>query len=91
MYQAQLGFLVAGANVPLSAAEAPESAGVRSLLTRIQQEADLELWVKRNISDADRASSNFIRDFVCALCFDAIVIGGWCGERRSYAFLVYFG
>ncbi|XP_037084967.1 eukaryotic translation initiation factor 4 gamma 1-like [Pollicipes pollicipes] len=74
LLNAQLGFLVSGANVQLSVEKAPPGRGVRSLLSRVQGEPDFELWVKRNVGEEDRASAQFIKDVVCALCFDAIVI-----------------
>ena len=88
-FQSQLGFLVAGANVPLSPEEAPASKAVRGLLRMVQQEADIEAWVKKNVPEEDRTSTAFIKDLVCVLCFNCIVIGeepeaegGWdkCGR-----------
>jgi len=75
LVNAQLGFLVSGANVPLSVEEAPPAKGVRSLLARIQQEGDnVQAWLERQLTAEERASKEFVKDFVCALCFDAIVI-----------------
>ena len=66
---------MSGANVPLSPEEAPASKGVRSLLRIVQQEADVKVWVTRNVSESDRTSTAFIKDLLPALCFDCIVIG----------------
>ncbi|KAF0304810.1 Eukaryotic translation initiation factor 4 gamma 3 [Amphibalanus amphitrite] len=80
LINAQLGFLVAGANVPLSLEEAPTSKGVRGLLRVVQEESDIKAWVLKNVSEEDRASTAFIKDLVSALCFDCIVIDN--GAKR---------
>ena len=65
---------MSGANVPLSPEEAPSKA-VRGLLRVVLEEPSIEAWVKRSVSDQDRASPAFIKDLVCAICFSCIVIG----------------